>query len=209
VGSGLEISLTGVETVTGYVPTTGGMRLGFTPREGDVPLPDLHAGDEVAALVEAWLPLVYRDAGAFDRREFLARQDIHVLATLRASTLLEKQVEYEMLAENDPAFLPADVLKVAHHGSKNSTMPELLNVIAPQISIISAGEVNPYGYPSPELLQRLEESGTRIYRTDQDGAVRVLTDGENLQVSCFIDCSNRTIASAKTQPPNEQQTGRH
>ena len=121
----------------------------------------------------------------------------------------EKQVEYEMLAENDPAFLHADVLKVAHHGSKNSTMPELLNVVAPQISIISAGEVNPYGHPSPELLQRLEESGTRIYRTDQDGAVRVLTDGENLQVSCFIDCANRTIVSAKTQPPNEQQTGQH
>ena len=116
----------------------------------------------------------------------------------------EKQVEYEMLAENDPAFLHADVLKVAHHGSKNSTMPELLNVVAPQISIISAGEVNPYGHPSPELLQRLEESGTRIYRTDQDGAVRVLTDGENLQVSCFIDCANRASVSAKTQPPNDQ-----
>lgn len=77
----------------------------------------------------------------------------------------EKQVEYEMLAENDPAFLHADVLKVAHHGSKNSTMPELLNAVAPQVSIISAGEVNPCGHPSPELLQRLEESGTRVYRS--------------------------------------------
>jgi len=119
----------------------------------------------------------------------------------------EKQVEYEMLAENDPAFLHADVLKVGHHGSKNSTMPELLNAVAPQISVISAGEVNPYGHPSPELLQRLEESGTRIYRTDQDGAVRVLTDGETIQVSCFVDCSNRTAVSAKAQPPNNQQAG--
>jgi competence protein ComEC len=84
------MNLTGVETAAGYVPVTGGMRLGFTPRDGDAAPPELHAGDEVSALTEARLPLVYRDAGAFDRREFLARQDIHVLATLRASTLLEK-----------------------------------------------------------------------------------------------------------------------
>lgn len=117
----------------------------------------------------------------------------------------EKQVEYEMLGKNDPAFLHANVLKVAHHGSKNCTMPELLNAVSPHISIISAGEVNPYGHPSLELLQRLEESGTRIYRTDQDGAVTVLTDGESLQVRCFIDCSNRMAVSAKAQPPNAQQ----
>jgi competence protein ComEC len=118
----------------------------------------------------------------------------------------DKRVEYEMQAENDPAFLHAGVLKVGHHGSKNSTMPELLNAVAPQISIISTEEVNPYGYPGPEWLQRLQESGTRIYRTDQDGAVRVLTDGETLQASCFIDYSKRTAVSAKTQPPNDQQT---
>jgi competence protein ComEC len=118
----------------------------------------------------------------------------------------EKQVEYQMLSENDSAFLHADVLKVGHHGSKNSTMPELLSAVAPRISIISAGEENPYGHPSPELLERLEGSGTRIYRTDQDGAVRVLTDGEDLRVSCFVDCSNRTTVSAKTQPPDQEQT---
>ena len=89
-GYGMDLSLAGVETANGYIPTTGGMRLAFTPHEGDAALPELHAGDEVAALTEARLPLVYRDVGAFDRREFLARQDIHVLATLRARVLLEK-----------------------------------------------------------------------------------------------------------------------
>jgi hypothetical protein len=46
------------------------------------------------------------------------------------------------------------------------------------------GEEN-YGHPSPELLEQLEGSATRIFRTDRDGAVQVLTDGENLQVSCL------------------------
>jgi len=118
---------------------------------------------------------------------------------------MEKQVEYQMLSENDPAFLHADVLKVGHHGSKNSTMPEFLSAVEPQISIISAGEENPYGHPSPELLELLEENGTRIFRTDQDGAVRILTDGEALQVSCYAGCPGRAAASVRVQPPNRAQ----
>ena len=100
----------------------------------------------------------------------------------------EKEVEYRMLSENQPAFLHADVLKVGHHGSKNSTMPEFLSAVAPQISIISAGEENPYGHPHPELLERLEGSGSRVLRTDRDGAVQILTDGHTLRVNCFMAC---------------------
>jgi hypothetical protein len=47
-------------------------------------------------------------------------------------------------------------------------MPEFLSAVSPQIVIISAGEENPYGHPSPELLQRLEEGGLHIFRTDQE-----------------------------------------
>jgi competence protein ComEC len=89
-GYGLEMSLTGVEMAEGYLPVSGGMRVGFTPKEGDPGLPELHAGDEISILAEGRLLLVYKDAGAFDRREFLAHQNIHVLATLHASSLLEK-----------------------------------------------------------------------------------------------------------------------
>jgi hypothetical protein len=73
-GYALEMDRDGVETANGYALVLGGMRLGFTPREEDPALRELHAGDEVSVLTEARLPLVYRDAGAFDRREFLARQ---------------------------------------------------------------------------------------------------------------------------------------
>lgn len=89
-GYGLELNLSRVETAEGVLPLVGGMRIGFTPKEGEAGLPELHAGDEVAVLTVARLPLVYKDAGAFDRREFLAQQNIHVQATLRASSLLEK-----------------------------------------------------------------------------------------------------------------------
>ena len=117
----------------------------------------------------------------------------------------EKQAEATMLAENDAAEIHADVLKVGHHGSKNSTMPDFLAAIAPRISIISAGEENPYGHPSAELLERLEESGTRLLRTDRDGAVRVLTDGHVLQVTCFVPCPAASAQSGSTPAPDHGQ----
>lgn len=75
------------------------------------------------------------------------------LRYLRPATLLS--LEYSILEENDPTAVHADVLKVGHHGSKNSTMPEFLGAVSPQIAIMSAVRENPYGHPSPELLQRL------------------------------------------------------
>jgi competence protein ComEC len=117
----------------------------------------------------------------------------------------EKQAEAAMLAENDAAALHSDVLKVGHHGSKNSTMPDFLAAVAPHISIISAGEENPYGHPSPELLQRLTESGTRLLRTDRDGAVRVLTDGHSLQVNCFVACPETVAPSQNAPVPDHRQ----
>jgi competence protein ComEC len=71
----------------------------------------------------------------------------------------EKQVEKEMLEENNADSLRADVLKVGHHGSKNSTTPEFLAAMEPRVGIISSGEGNPYGHPSPELLERLKGAG--------------------------------------------------
>ncbi len=100
----------------------------------------------------------------------------------------EKDAERSILAEQDETSLQADVLKIGHHGSKNSTTPDFLAAVRPRIAIISAGEENPYGHPSPELLERLEGAGVRVLRTDRDGAVRVRTDGAHLEVACFVAC---------------------
>jgi len=96
------------------------------------------------------------------------------------------------------------VLKVGHHGSKNSTMPEFLEAIAPKVSIISSGEENPYGHPSPELLERLQSSGSRILRTDRNGEVQMLTDGHDLRVSCFAGCGEDSTIALSAQAPNQQ-----
>src|SRR5437879_4687384 len=64
----------------------------------------------------------------------------------------EKQAEGEILSENSAQEMRSNVLKIGHHGSKNSTTPEFLGAVQPQVGIISAGEDNVYGHPSPELL---------------------------------------------------------
>ena len=70
------------------------------------------------------------------------------------------------------AELPdVDVLIAGHHGSKNSTSKELLEAVKPETVIISAGADNPYGHPAKELLQRLQEFGCEIYRTDENGTI--------------------------------------
>ena len=119
----------------------------------------------------------------------------------------EKQAEKEILEENNEAILGADVLKVGHHGSKNSTAPGFLAAVHPRLAVISAGEDNPYGHPNPELLERLESAGVRTLRTDRDGAVHVLTDGKRLEISCFVACSEITAkaVSTETQPPDRQK----
>lgn len=65
-----------------------------------------------------------------------------------------------------------DVLKVAHHGSKNSSSEELLRKVGGTTAVISCGEGNRYGHPHRELLERLQKTGYQILRTDQDGMIR-------------------------------------
>jgi competence protein ComEC len=118
----------------------------------------------------------------------------------------EMQAEAAILSGSPPGELRSDVLKVGHHGSKNSTAPEFLAAVRPQLAIISAGEENPYGHPSKELLQRLQDANVNILRTDRNGAIRVLTDGDSLQISCFVDCGQNAAQQRVTvaEPPNHQ-----
>ena len=62
-------------------------------------------------------------------------------------------MEREILSENSTDAMVSAVLKIGHHGSKNSTTPEFLAAVQPRGGIISAGEDNPYGHPGPELLE--------------------------------------------------------
>lgn len=75
-----------------------------------------------------------------------------------------------------------DVLKVGHHGSNTSSSQNFLNQVLPEIAIISVGEGNSYGLPKDKIVERLEKLGSTIYRTDIDGTIHLISDGENNEI---------------------------
>ena len=83
---------------------------------------------------------------------------------------MEKRVEKFVIERIDNEVLSTDVLKVGHHGSKSSSMKELIDIVSPQIAVISVGDDNKYGHPHEDVLNRLAD--TLIMRTDQEGSVR-------------------------------------
>jgi competence protein ComEC len=78
-----------------------------------------------------------------------------------------------------------DVLKVAHHGSKNSSSEKFLQTIKPEIALVSSGEDNRYGHPHKETIERLKKIGCRIYQTKENGAITLRSDGNSLTISLF------------------------
>jgi competence protein ComEC len=98
---------------------------------------------------------------------------------------VERPVEREMLARGEIA--PSDVLKVPHHGSHTSSTQEFLTAAAPAFAVISAGFENSYGHPHRDVLARLEERRSAVFRTDLDGLISVRTDGRRLFVETGKD----------------------
>lgn len=91
--------------------------------------------------------------------------------------------EEEVTALLEKKKITADILKVPHHGSKNSTSETFLDVLRPKAGIISCGEDNRYGHPHRELLQRLEEKEVQILDTPSCGAVFVESDGKTTELT--------------------------
>ena len=125
-------------------------------------------------------PLTSTDSDVDNNAAILHLSMDEVSFLLTADMMWEAELELIMQRAN----LKSTVLKVAHHGSDTSTTAEFLAVVKPQLAVISVGADNKFGHPRDEVLSRLEDRlGTEnIYRTDEDGTVEFITDGERLWV---------------------------
>jgi competence protein ComEC len=88
-----------------------------------------------------------------------------------------------MLAEDD--IRRTDVLKVAHHGSRTSSNEDFVSAVEPVFAVISVGVDNSYGHPNRDVLERLRQHHTVVYRTDQDGLITIRADGHRLHVETY------------------------
>lgn len=103
---------------------------------------------------------------------------------------IEEIAEKQMLKEykNNLGIFSSQILKVAHHGSKTSSIKEYIDAVNPKIALIGVGENNKFGHPNEEVITRLNTRGTRIYRTDQNGEILVMVDKKgNIGLKKYID----------------------
>lgn len=182
----------------------------FRPREvwEGIPVPRLEPMNALRAEAQAggatWT-IMYRGARrAIDGVEVVARHpavedwerqkvrnDDSIVIELRwgdVSVLLTGDIGRAAEHEIAPLIPPARlrILKVPHHGSLTSSSTEFLAAVRPQVAVVSVGRSNHFGHPAPEVLDRYRAIGSAIFRTDQDGAVTVDTDGHTLDVHSFL-----------------------
>jgi competence protein ComEC len=97
---------------------------------------------------------------------------------------IENKGEQGML--NAGAELRADVIKIAHHGSKTSSSQLLVEAVRARYAIISVGQTSIFGHPNPEVVERWRTSGAQVLTTGNCGTITVVTDGHQLSVKTFV-----------------------
>jgi competence protein ComEC len=148
---------------------------------------NVYAGDHIAI---DDVEVVARHPHVADWERQKARNDDSMVLELRwreVSIVLTgdigKAVERDIASTFPPARLR--VVKIPHHGSLTSSTSHFVNALRPQVAIVSAGRSNHFGHPVPEVLERYRLIGAEVFRTDQDGAVTVDSDGHSLLVRTF------------------------
>jgi competence protein ComEC len=161
--------------------------LADTARQSGARWTNVQTGDVVTIDT---VPVVVRHPRLPDwERQDVRNDDSIVLELLwhDVSIVLTGDIGREVEREIGPLFAPSHlrVMKVPHHGSLTSSSREFLQALAPRIAVVSVGRGNTFGHPAQEVLERYREVGAHVFRTDQDGAVTVDTDGHSLDVRTF------------------------
>lgn len=106
----------------------------------------------------------------------------------------ERAEEQDLL--NAGVSLQSTVLKVGHHGSDTSTSYPFLWAVAPQYAVISVGAGNSYGHPTEAVLSRLRDAGVTTFRTDMQGEITAVSDGQTINFSTAKNAAAETLANA-------------
>jgi competence protein ComEC len=157
-----------------------------TLAERNIPLRLIGAGDvlrfgAVTASVLWPMPSTDTKASSANNDSVVLRLQLGERALLLTGDI-ERAGESSVLQEN----LRADVVKVAHHGSKTSSMAPLIAATQPRFAVISVGQTSVFGHPNKEVVERWRASGAQVLTTGAGGTITITTDGADLKVETFV-----------------------
>jgi competence protein ComEC len=186
VAAVLERPVAEIRTSPVLDPPAEAARVAGLAAAAHIPVGELRAGERVtvgAVTADVWWPARRIDAGSVPNNG-------SVVMTMRlrgVSVLLAGDIEREAAAQvlgelqRDPLrWGQIDVLKVAHHGSSNRD-DRILDHVDGRLALISVGAGNDYGHPAPATMKALQDRGFEIHRTDLEGDVAIVGDGEDVR----------------------------
>ncbi len=141
----------------------------------------LFAGDILAPELPVRAYVLGPEGGAGAESDDLNNRSVVLMLRYGRTSVLfpgdAEEASEESIVSRYGAFIDADILKAGHHGSKTSSTADFVGVVSPAWTVISAGEGNSFGHPSPVILGRLAGLGSLIHRTDLEGAAVFESDG--------------------------------
>lgn len=142
----------------------------------------LSGGDEIKTGEKLQIKVLHPPSGGYD--DVNDQSLVLDVGYAGFSALLTGDIGYKPMQElvNQKQLFPVTVLKIPHHGSKNSLLPSFYDETRAYWAVISAGENNLFGHPHYSVLQALEEKDIKILRTDRDGAIIFYSDGKKVRV---------------------------
>jgi beta-lactamase superfamily II metal-dependent hydrolase len=118
----------------------------------------------------------------YGETKFLLTGDAEIEVEQELLDLTPRSPLLDRRGEGIALDLKADVLKVGHHGSDTSSSEEFLEAVRPKMAIISVGKDNSFGHPSRRIIKRLERIGSQVLRTDEQGTIRIASNGEKIEI---------------------------
>jgi len=163
-------------------------RFAATMKESGVPVDQIGAGDvlhfgSVSAAV-LWPPPTREEKAPSGNNDSIMLLVRYGEKSFLLTGDIEKQGETAVLTER--VALGTDMVKVAHHGSKTSSIEAFVAATHPSLAIISVGRTSMFGHPNKEVVERWRASGAEVMTTGQRGTISVVTDGRVLTISTFV-----------------------
>ena len=105
------------------------------------------------------------------------------LGQVKGLLMADIEQEGELSLQKIGLLSKVEILKVGHHGAKTSTSREFLEVVRPELAVISVGANNSYGHPAPQVLSLLAKFSTQVLRTDQQGDIELVVGSETITIN--------------------------